>query len=163
MKFKQPNFEHKIKEPKVLQEILSSTDNSQIVFTNGCFDILHRGHITYLAQARTLGSKLIVALNSDDSVKRQNKGEDRPINNLNDRMAVIASLQDVDFVTYFEEDTPLNLIILLKPGILVKGGDWSVDKIVGSKEVISWGGKVYSIPFLYSSSTTKIINKIRHE
>ncbi|MEN9391433.1 MAG: D-glycero-beta-D-manno-heptose 1-phosphate adenylyltransferase, partial [Pseudomonadota bacterium] len=161
MKFNLPCFEHKIIEPNSVQQIIPYNSARKLVFTNGCFDILHRGHVTYLAQAKCLGTKMIVALNSDASVKRQNKGSDRPINSLSDRLAVIASLQDVDFVTYFNEDTPLNLIMQLKPEILVKGGDWTQDKIVGSKEVISWGGSVYSIPFLYNSSTTKIISKIR--
>ncbi|HBZ19233.1 MAG TPA: D-glycero-beta-D-manno-heptose 1-phosphate adenylyltransferase [Betaproteobacteria bacterium] len=131
------------------------------VFTNGVFDILHRGHVTYLAQARALGASLIVAINSDSSVRRLGKGDDRPINSTEDRMAVIAALECVDLVTSFEEDTPLNLINTIKPEILVKGGDWPVELIVGSAEVTSWGGKIFSIPFEYQTSTSKTIERIR--
>ena len=131
------------------------------VFTNGVFDILHRGHVTYLAQARALGASLIVAINSDNSVRRLGKGDDRPINSTEDRMAVIAALECVDLVTSFEEDTPLNLINTIKPEILVKGGDWPVELIVGSAEVTSWGGKIFSIPFEYQTSTSKTIERIR--
>ncbi|MEJ6564722.1 MAG: D-glycero-beta-D-manno-heptose 1-phosphate adenylyltransferase [Burkholderiales bacterium] len=131
------------------------------VFTNGVFDILHRGHVTYLAQARALGASLIVAINSDNSVRRLGKGDDRPINSTEDRMAVIAALECVDLVTSFEEDTPLKLINTIKPEFLVKGGDWSVELIVGSAEVASWGGKTLSIPFEYQTSTSKTIERIR--
>ena len=131
------------------------------VFTNGVFDILHRGHVTYLAQARALGASLIVAINSDSSVRRLGKGDDRPINSTEDRMAVIAALECVDLVTSFEEDTPLKLINTIKPEFLVKGGDWSVELIVGSAEVASWGGKTLSIPFEYQTSTSKTIERIR--
>ena len=132
-----------------------------LVFTNGVFDILHRGHVTYLAQARALGASMILALNSDASVKRLNKGDDRPINTLEDRMAVAAALSMVDVVTFFEDDTPLNLILACKPAVLVKGGDWPVEQIVGASEVQSWGGKVYSLPFLHERSTTAMLKKIR--
>lgn len=163
LKYSTPAFEKKIILPSQLQGKLEQIkQNTPLVFTNGCFDILHRGHVTYLAQARSLGKSMIVALNSDASVKRQGKGDDRPLNSLENRLSVIASLQDVDYVTYFDEDTPLHLILLIKPDILVKGGDWSVDKIVGSHEVLSNGGQVHSIPFLYDTSTTKLVEKIRH-
>ena len=132
-----------------------------IVFTNGCFDILHRGHVTYLAQARALGASMIVALNSDASVKRLAKGNERPINNLQDRMAVIAALECVDLVCAFDEDTPLNVILQCRPNILVKGGDWPPEKIVGAAEVLSWGGRVHSIPFIYERSTTRLVERIR--
>jgi rfaE bifunctional protein nucleotidyltransferase chain/domain len=132
-----------------------------LVFTNGVFDILHRGHVTYLAEARALGASLVVALNSDASVRRLGKGDDRPINTLEDRMAVIAALESVALVTWFDEDTPIERILACKPDHLVKGGDWSVDKIVGAKEVASWGGKVHSIPFRHERSTTKLLAKIR--
>jgi len=125
------------------------------------FDILHRGHVTYLAQARALGASLIVAINSDNSVRRLGKGDDRPVNSTEDRMAVIAALECVDLVTSFEEDTPLKLINTIKPEFLVKGGDWSVELIVGSAEVASWGGKTLSIPFEYQTSTSKTIERIR--
>jgi len=132
-----------------------------LVFTNGCFDVLHRGHVTYLAQARALGASLIIGANSDASVKRQGKGDDRPINNEQDRMAVLAALESVSLVVLFDEDTPLNLILACKPDVLVKGGDWTPDRIVGAKEVQGWGGAVHSIPFLHERSTTALLNKIR--
>jgi D-glycero-beta-D-manno-heptose 1-phosphate adenylyltransferase len=132
-----------------------------LVFTNGVFDVLHRGHVTYLAQARALGASLVVALNSDASTRRLGKGEDRPINTLADRAAVIASLEAVSLVTWFEEDTPLALINLLRPGVLVKGGDWKADAIVGATEVRGWGGTVHSIPFLHPRSTTALLAAIR--
>ncbi|MBI5435748.1 MAG: D-glycero-beta-D-manno-heptose 1-phosphate adenylyltransferase [Nitrosomonadales bacterium] len=132
-----------------------------LVFTNGCFDVLHRGHVTYLAQARALGAALVVGVNSDASVKRLGKGEDRPLNSQEDRMAVLAALQAVDLVAVFDEDTPLNLILACRPDVLVKGGDWPQDKIVGAREVQGWGGTVHSIPFLHQHSTTALLNKIR--
>jgi rfaE bifunctional protein nucleotidyltransferase chain/domain len=131
------------------------------VFTNGCFEILHRGHVTYLAQARALGASLIVGVNSDASVKHLNKGNGRPVNSLQDRMAVVAALQSVSLVTWFNEDTPLALILACRPDVLVKGGDWKVENIVGAKEVSGWGGKVYSLPFTYERSTTALLAKIR--
>src|SRR5665811_2444521 len=132
-----------------------------LVFTNGCFDVLHRGHVTYLAQARALGASLVVGVNSDASVKRQGKGGDRPINAEQDRMAVLAALESVSLVMQFEEDTPLNLILACRPDVLVKGGDWKPENIVGAREVIAWGGAVHSIPFLFQRSTTATLNKIR--
>jgi rfaE bifunctional protein nucleotidyltransferase chain/domain len=132
-----------------------------LVFTNGCFDVLHRGHVTYLAQARALGASLIVGVNSDASVKRQGKGDDRPINAGQDRMMVLAALESVSLVVLFDEDTPLNLILACKPDVLVKGGDWTPDLIVGAKEVQGWGGAVHSIPFLHERSTTALLKKIR--
>jgi len=132
-----------------------------LVFTNGCFDVLHRGHVTYLAQARALGGSLIVGVNSDASVKRQGKGGDRPINPEQDRMMVLAALESVSMVVLFEEDTPLNLIIECRPDILVKGGDWQPADIVGAREVQGWGGAVHSIPFLHERSTTSLLKKIR--
>ena len=130
-------------------------------FTNGCFDVLHRGHVTYLAQARALGASLIVGVNSNASVKRQGKGDDRPINSEADRMAVLAALEAVSLVVKFDEDTPLNLILACKPDKLVKGGDWTPDRIVGATEVQGWGGSVHSIPFLHERSTTALLKKIR--
>ncbi|MBT6412434.1 MAG: adenylyltransferase/cytidyltransferase family protein, partial [Betaproteobacteria bacterium] len=125
--------------PKELESRLRG-EPRPMVFTNGVFDILHRGHVTYLAQAKSLGAFLIVALNTDSSVKRLGKGVDRPINKTEDRIAVIEALESVDAVTSFEEDTPLNLIMRIKPDILVKGGDWAESQIVGSTEVKQWGG-----------------------
>ena len=155
-----PDFEDKLCDPADLRARAAGLPK-KVVFTNGVFDVLHRGHVTYLAEARALGASLIVALNSDASVKRLGKGEDRPINRLEDRMAVIASLQSVSLVTWFEEDTPLALINRVKPDVLVKGGDWRVDQIVGGAEVKSWGGAVYSIPFVHQHSTTATLAKTR--
>lgn len=132
-----------------------------LVFTNGCFDVLHRGHVTYLAQARALGASMVLGVNSDASVKRQGKGDDRPINQQDDRLAVLAALEAVDLVVLFDEDTPLDLIMTCRPDVLVKGGDWKPDNIVGSKEVKIRGGTVHSIPFLHERSTTALLKKIR--
>jgi rfaE bifunctional protein nucleotidyltransferase chain/domain len=132
-----------------------------IVFTNGVFDLLHRGHVTYLAQARSEGAALIVALNDDDSVRRLGKGDDRPINTLADRMAVIAALESVSLVTWFSEDTPLTLIQQIRPDVLVKGGDWAPDQIVGADWVKERGGRVRSIAFEHERSTTRMLDKIR--
>ena len=132
-----------------------------LVFTNGVFDILHRGHVTYLAQARALGASLVVALNSDASVKRLNKGADRPVNSLEDRMAVVAALECVSLVTGFEEDTPHALILACHPDVLVKGGDWKIPEIVGAKEILAWGGAVHSIAFKFERSTSATLRKIR--
>ena len=132
-----------------------------MAFTNGVFDILHRGHVTYLAQARALARSLVVALNSDASVRRLGKGQDRPVNALEDRLAVVAALESVSLVTWFEEDTPIERILACRPEHLVKGGDWSVDRIVGAAEVRSWGGEVHSIPFLHETSTTRLLERIR--
>ena len=132
-----------------------------LVFTNGVFDILHRGHVTYLAEARALGAALVVALNSDASVKRLGKGDDRPVNPLEDRLAVMAALESVALVTWFEEDTPLARILECRPEHLVKGGDWTPERIVGSAEVQGWGGKVHSIAFRHERSTTQLLSRIR--
>lgn len=158
--YPQPFFEQKILSAEALAQKLAELPRP-LVFTNGCFDILHRGHVSYLAQARALGASMILALNTDASVKRQGKGDDRPINSLENRLAVVAALQSVDFVTWFDEDTPANLIELLKPDVLVKGGDWTIDKIVGAPETLARGGSVHSIPFLHQTSTTKTLEKIR--
>lgn len=155
-----PAFEDKICPPTQLSARAASLDQ-KVVFTNGVFDVLHRGHVTYLAEARALGASLIVALNSDASVKRLGKGDDRPINTLEDRMAVIAALECVSLVTWFEEDTPIARILDARPQVLVKGGDWAVDKIVGAPEVIAWGGSVHSIAFQHERSTTAMLAKIR--
>jgi rfaE bifunctional protein nucleotidyltransferase chain/domain len=155
-----PLFENKICTPGNLAERVAALPRP-LVFTNGCFDILHRGHVTYLAQARALGASLIVGVNSDASVKRLGKGDERPINNQDDRMAVLAALESVSLATLFDEDTPLNLILACKPDVLVKGGDWAVTDIVGAREVQGWGGTVHSIPFLHERSTTATLAKIR--
>jgi rfaE bifunctional protein nucleotidyltransferase chain/domain len=156
----QPDFEQKICAPADLAA-RSATLPTKTVFTNGVFDVLHRGHVTYLAEARALGGSLIVALNADASVKRLGKGDDRPINLLEDRMAVIAALASVCLVTWFDEDTPIARILEARPQVLVKGGDWSVDKVIGAPEVIGWGGEVHSIAFQHERSTTAMLAKIR--
>lgn len=158
--YNRPFFESKICAPDRLLEYVACLARP-LVFTNGCFDLLHRGHVTYLSQARDLGASLVVALNTDASVRRLGKGEDRPINTLEDRAAVIAALNCVDAVTWFDEDTPYELIQLIRPDMLVKGGDWTPDRIVGSKEVLGWGGEVHSIPFQHERSTTETLRRIR--
>lgn len=135
-------------------------EGRKVVFTNGVFDLLHIGHITYLAKAADLGDKLIIGLNADSSVKRI-KGEDRPVNDQNSRAALLAALFFVDAVTVFDEDTPHNLISALLPDILVKGADYTVGNIVGAKEVLANGGEVKTITFVDGHSSTSIINKIR--
>jgi rfaE bifunctional protein nucleotidyltransferase chain/domain len=155
-----PAFERKICPPDDLSRRAAALPAPR-VFTNGCFYILHRGHVTCLAQARALGASLIVALNSDASVKRQGKGDDRPVISLEDRLAVIAALESVSLVTWFDEDTPLKAILACRPEILVKGGDWPTERIVGANEVRGWGGDVRSIPFIHMKSTTAILEKIR--
>lgn len=150
-------IQKKIKSPRGLQRILASK-KSGVVFTNGCFDILHKGHVSYLERAKKLGKILVVALNTDESV-RELKGPTRPINTLGDRMEVIAALASVDYVTWFSDETPLKLIQLLKPHLLVKGGDWKPSQIVGSKEVLARGGKVRSLKFVPGRSTTRIIER----
>jgi D-glycero-beta-D-manno-heptose 1-phosphate adenylyltransferase len=160
MSYSPPAFEAKRCEAKQLVSRVTTLPRP-LVFTNGCFDILHRGHVTYLAQARALGASLIVAINSDASVKRLGKGDDRPVNRLEDRMAVLAALESVTLVTSFDEETPLARILDAHPDLLVKGGDWAVEKIVGYREVTGWGGAVHSIPFIYEGSTTALLEKIR--
>lgn len=158
--YARPEFESRIVAPADLQQRIAKLPRP-LVFTNGCFDILHRGHVTYLEQARALGASMIVALNTDASVKRQGKGDDRPINPLEDRARIMAALRCVDMVTWFDEDIPLARILESHPDILVKGGDWPVEKIVGYEEVRGWGGSVHSIPFEVDRSTTALLGKIR--
>ena len=155
-----PAFETKLCDPAELAQRIASLARP-LVFTNGVFDLLHRGHVTYLAQARALGASLVVAANSDASARRLGKGEDRPINRLEDRAAVIAALHAVNLVTWFDEDTPLALILVCRPDVLVKGGDWKADAIVGAREVLAWGGAAHSIAFEFERSTTATLNKIR--
>ncbi len=143
-----------------LEEFLAANQGKKIVFTNGCFDILHRGHVSYLEEAKKLGDLLIVGVNSDSSV-RGLKGPERPINNQDDRRYILNQLQSVDWVEIFSESTPLNLIKKIKPQVLVKGGDWSEQEIVGSTEVKSWGGEVKSIHYVPGYSTTSTISQIR--
>jgi rfaE bifunctional protein nucleotidyltransferase chain/domain len=155
-----PDFEAKICAPDTLLERLRDIARP-LVFTNGVFDILHRGHVTYLAQARALGASLLVAVNSDASARALEKGKERPVNTLKDRVALVAALEAATVVTWFEEETPLGLILAVRPDVLVKGGDWKPEAIVGAKEVRSWGGAVHSIPFAHERSTTSLIERIR--
>ena len=146
---------------KELDELISSlkSQNRKIVFTNGVFDIIHRGHVEYLNEAKKLGDVLIVGLNSDSSVK-QIKGDSRPVNSENDRAFVLVNLKAVDYVVIFEEDTPYILIKSIVPDVLAKGGDWKTEDIVGSDIVLDSGGKVLSLKYIENYSTTGIINKI---
>jgi len=138
------------------------SEGKKVVFTNGVFDLLHIGHITYMAKAAELGDKLVIGLNSDSSVKRI-KGNDRPVNDQNSRAALLAALFFVDAIVVFDEDTPINVITALMPDILVKGADYSVENIVGAKEVIANGGEVKTINFVEGYSSTSIIQKIRNQ
>ncbi|SFC29750.1 rfaE bifunctional protein, domain II [Polaromonas sp. OV174] len=132
-----------------------------VVFTNGVFDVLHRGHATYLAQARELGASLVLALNTDASARRLGKGPDRPLNNQDDRAVMMAAMESVSLVTWFDEDTPLQLIAELRPDILVKGGDYDMEKLAETAVVKAYGGQALAIPFVDGYSTTALVKKIR--
>jgi len=136
-------------------------EGKRLVFTNGCFDLLHPGHVSYMKQARSLGDALVVALNSDRSV-RELKGKGRPILNQQERAEVIAALEAVDYVTIFDEETPRVLIAAVLPDVLVKGGDWALAEIIGREEVEAAGGRVLSLPYIEGSSTTDIIERIKN-
>ena len=136
-------------------------NGTTVVFTNGVFDLLHRGQVSYLARARALGASLVIGVNADDSVRRLGKGDDRPINVCADRMALLAALESVDRVVAFEEDTPLALILAMRPEVLVKGGDWAPERIVGAGQVRGWGGSVHAIAFEHERSTTGMLARIR--
>ncbi len=136
--------------------------SDRIVFTNGCFDILHRGHVEYLEEAAALGDRLVIGLNSDASVRRQGKGLDRPLNDQDSRALVLGALRCVDAVVVFEEDTPLDLITAIRPDVLVKGGDWKVPDMVGGPLVQSYGGDVRSLKLVEGFSTTALVERIRH-
>ena len=157
---KPPPFEAKIRDPAALETWIGALERP-LVFTNGVFDLLHRGHVTYLARARALGAALLVALNSDSSARRLGKGADRPLNPLVDRLAVVAALECVDAVTWFDEDTPEALVAACRPQVLAKGGDWPVERIAGAGGVLARGGKVVSIAFEYQRSTTELVERIR--
>lgn len=133
-----------------------------VVFTNGVFDVLHKGHATYLAQARALGGSLVVALNTDSSARRLGKGPDRPLNNEMDRAAMMAALESVSLVTWFDDDTPAELIGELKPDVLVKGGDYDMSKLAEARVVESYGGRALAIPFVEGYSTTALVMRIRN-
>jgi D-glycero-beta-D-manno-heptose 1-phosphate adenylyltransferase len=155
-----PDFLQKITaRPEVAARV--ATLPKPVVFTNGVFDVLHLGHVVYLAQARQLGASLVVALNTDASARRLGKGPDRPLNNEHDRVAVIAALQSVSLVTWFEEDTPLELIGELRPALLVKGGDYDMRKLAETALVESYGGQARAIPFVQGYSTTDLVRRIR--
>lgn len=155
--------------PAFLDKIVSRDEALQrvaelprpVVFTNGVFDVLHRGHVTYLADARALGGSLVLAVNSDASARRLGKGPDRPLNNELDRAVLMAALESVSLVTVFDESTPLELITLLRPDILVKGGDYDMQKLAETKVVESYGGRAMAIPFVDGYSTTALVKKIR--
>ena len=151
---------------KLISELVTEIENlkkqgKSIVFTNGCFDILHKGHVDYLAKAADKGDVLIVAVNSDDSVKRLGKSPSRPIQDENARAYLIAALESISYVLIFNEDTPFEIISLLKPNVLVKGSDYALENIVGSDIVIKNGGKVETIDFIEGYSTSKIEQKIK--
>jgi rfaE bifunctional protein nucleotidyltransferase chain/domain len=132
-----------------------------VVFTNGVFDVLHRGHVTYLAQARALGASLVVGLNSDASARRLGKGPDRPLNAEADRAILLAALESVSLVTWFDEDTPVELLTELRPQIYVKGGDYNVATLPETRAMQSWGGRALALPFVDGYSTTALVSRIR--
>lgn len=155
-------FERKILTREAcLQAVRQGSLPRPLVFTNGVFDILHRGHVSYLDEAAQLGASLVVALNTDASVRRLGKGDDRPLNTLEDRLALIAALDCVDAVTSFDEDTPLELIEALRPDVIVKGGDYVMEALPETARVQSWGGRAVAIPFRFQRSTTALLGRIR--
>jgi len=156
----EPRYPAKIADPPHLIARIMALPRP-LVFTNGVFDLLHRGHVTYLEQAKGLGASLVVAVNSDASVKRLGKGDDRPLNTLDDRMAVLAALACVDVVVAFDADTPRDLIIACQPDVLVKGGDYTVATTAGAADVIARGGRFVAIPFRHECSTTALVERIR--
>ncbi|MES2422886.1 MAG: D-glycero-beta-D-manno-heptose 1-phosphate adenylyltransferase [Pseudomonadota bacterium] len=155
--------------PAFFQKIVARADAAAavaalpgpVVFTNGVFDVLHRGHVTYLAQARALGGSLVLGINSDASARRLGKGPERPLNNEVDRAVMLAALESVSLVTWFDEDTPLELITALRPDVLVKGGDYNMDLLAETQVVRAYGGKALAIPFVDGYSTTALVRKIR--
>ena len=155
-----PSFESKVCPAEQLEARIAKLPRP-LVFTNGVFDILHRGHASYLSQARSLGASLVVGVNSDASVKMLGKGDDRPINSESDRQALLAALESVDMAVLFTEQTPVNLIEKIRPDIYVKGGDYEIDTLPETQLVKTWGGKAIVIPFLYERSTTSLLGKIR--
>ena len=157
-----PSFESKICHADKLPEALATLARP-IVFTNGVFDILHRGHASYLDQARKLGGSLVVGVNTDASVKMLGKGDDRPINAEADRQALLAALASVDLVVLFSEKTPVELLKRVRPDIYVKGGDYAIDTLEETRLVKSWGGTAIAIPFIYERSTTSLLGRIRSE
>ncbi len=155
-----PDFEDKVVSRSQLRERVAALPKP-VVLTNGVFDILHRGHVTYLAQARALGASLVVAANTDASVKRLGKGDDRPLNTAADRMAVLAALESVSLVVDFDEDTALEVVQEARPDIYAKGGDYQMDAIPEGKAVLAYGGQAIAIDFQHDRSTTKLLTKVR--
>jgi rfaE bifunctional protein nucleotidyltransferase chain/domain len=155
-----PDFETKICARAELAARVAALPQP-VVLTNGVFDILHRGHVTYLAQARALGASLVVAANTDASVKRLGKGDDRPLNNLGDRMAVLAALESVSLVVEFDEDTALQVVLEARPGIYAKGGDYDMRAIPEGRAVLAYGGRAVAIDFQHDRSTSKLLHKVR--
>ena len=155
-----PDFEHKLCRQADLAARVAQLPRP-VVLTNGVFDILHRGHVTYLAQARKLGASLVVVVNTDESVKRLGKGDDRPINECEDRMAVLAALESVALVAPFEEDTALESVLLARPDIYVKGGDYDMTAIPEGQAVLAYGGQAVAIDFRHDRSTTRLLAKVR--
>jgi rfaE bifunctional protein nucleotidyltransferase chain/domain len=160
-----------LKPPAFLDKIVARVDAAArmaalprpVVFTNGVFDVLHRGHATYLAHARALGGSLVVALNTDASARQLGKGPDRPLNNEEDRAVMMAALESVSLVTWFDENTPLELIAELRPDLLVKGGDYNMDALAETAVVKAYGGTAQAIPFVDGYSTTALVKKIRSQ
>jgi len=157
-----PDFETKLCSREDLQARAAALP-TPVVVTNGVFDILHRGHVTYLAQARALGASLVVAVNTDASVKRLGKGDDRPLNSCEDRMAVLAALESVSLVVPFSEDSALEVVQEIEPGIYVKGGDYDMTAIPEGKAVLAYGGQAVAIDFEHDRSTTKLLSKVRQQ
>lgn len=157
-----PQFENKLSTPASLPALLAALPKP-VVMTNGVFDILHRGHVTYLAQARALGASLVVAVNTDASVKRLGKGDDRPLNACVDRMAVLAALAAVDLVLEFDEDTALQAVLAVHPDIYAKGGDYDMRAIPEGQAVLAYGGQVAAINFEHDRSTSKLLAKVRSQ
>lgn len=156
-----PSFEHKICDRAHLAARIATLPQP-LVLTNGVFDLLHRGHVTYLAQARALGASLVVAVNTDASVKRLGKGDDRPLNSCADRMAVLAALEAVSLVVSFEEDCALQVVQQVQPAVYVKGGDYDMQAIPEGQAVLAYGGQAVAIPFQHDRSTTQLLQRARH-
>ncbi|EAP71965.1 D-glycero-D-manno-heptose-1-phosphate adenylyltransferase [Ralstonia solanacearum UW551] len=155
-----PAFEQKLCDPADVEARVRALPRP-LVFTNGVFDILHRGHVTYLAQARALGASLVVGVNTDASVRMLGKGDDRPLNAQGDRLAVLAALESVSLVVLFAERTPVELIRRVRPDIYVKGGDYDIDTLEETRVVRSWGGTALAIPFEHDRSTTQLLKRVR--
>src|SRR5215472_5421558 len=155
-----PGFAAKIATPATLAGRIAVMPRP-LVFTNGVFDLLHAGHVNYLDRARSLGASLVVGVNTDDSVRRLGKGDERPVNPLEDRLCVLAALESVSLVVPFDEDTPLALVLACHPDVIVKGGDYTVETTVGAAEVIGWGGRFEAIPLVAGRSTTRLLARLR--